>query len=88
MAIVVASYKCPGYDQSLFGKSLDRFIKAGGVIDQSTGACERERALAMNSATEKMLGDREAFCAETEAALASDTVLTQSLIVTGARRAP
>ncbi len=88
MAVVVASYKCPGYDDALFGKPLDTFIRRSGIIDQTTGACERERTLAMNAATEKMLTGREAFCTEVEAALASDTALAQALIEAGARKAP
>ncbi len=88
MAVVVASYKCPGYDRALFGKPLDIFIRATGTLDQSTGACERERALAMNAATERMLTNREAFCSEIVTALASDAMLNQALIEAGARKAP
>lgn len=88
MAVVVASYKCPAYDTALFGKPLDMFIRASGTLDQSTGACERERTLGMNAATERMLSGREAFCRSVEVALASDTLLAQALVEAGARKAP
>lgn len=88
MATIVASYKCPGYGRALFGKPRDTFVSRAEVIDQTTGACERERTLAMNAATEKMLTSREAFCKDVEAALASDAQLAQALIEAGARKAP
>lgn len=88
MAVVVASYKCPDYDRALFGKPRDTFVSRAAVIDQTTGACERERALAMNAATERMLTGRAAFCKDVEAALASDALLAQALVEAGARKAP
>lgn len=88
MAVIVASYKCPGYDRALFGEPRDIFVSRAGVIDQTTGACERERTLAMNAATEKMLTGREAFCRDVDAALASDPLLAQALVQAGARKAP
>jgi hypothetical protein len=88
MATIVATYKCPGYERALFGKPLDVFIRQGSVLDQSTGSCERERALAMSAATERMLASRETFCAEVETALASDAALAQALVQAGARKAP
>ena len=85
MAVIVASYKCPGFDRALFGAPRDTFIQRAEVIDQMTGACEPERTLAMNAATEKMLSGREAFCSEVEAALASDAKLAQALVQAGVR---
>jgi hypothetical protein len=88
MAVVVATYKCRDYERALFGKPLDRFIRSAAIIDQSTGACELERTLGMNAATERMLAGREAFCAAVEASLASDPSLAQALVEAGARKAP
>ncbi|MEZ5926065.1 MAG: hypothetical protein R3D57_16975 [Hyphomicrobiaceae bacterium] len=88
MAVVVASYKCSGFEHALFGKPLDIFIGKSGIIDQSTGACERERALATSAATDQMLAGREAFCTEIAARLASDPILAQALAASGARYTP
>lgn len=88
MAVVVASAKCPGYEQALYGAALDIFIRKTGLIDQTTGGCQRERMQAVNEATDRLLADRAAFCADVEAALASDASLAQALRAAGARTAP
>lgn len=88
MAIVVASAKCPGYEQALFGEALDVFIRKTGLIDQTTGGCLRERMQAVNQATDRLLADRAAFCSEAAAALASDAGLAQALREAGALNAP
>lgn len=88
MAIVVASAKCPGYAQALFGETLDVFIRKTRLIDQTTGGCLRERMQAVNQATDRLLSDRAAFCGDVEATLASDDGLAQALREAGARKAP
>lgn len=88
MAVVAASRACPGYAQALYGKALDVFMRHAAVIDQSTGGCGRERKLAATAADDRLLASPDAFCAEVEAALASDVTLAQALIEAGARMAP
>ena len=88
MAIIVASRAGPGYAHALYGKALDLFMKHATVIDQSTGGCGRERTLATTAADDRLLASPIAFCAEVEAALASDATLAQALIEAGVRMAP
>lgn len=88
MAVIVASRACPGYAHALYGKMLDIFMRRAAIIDQSTGGCGRDRQLATLDADNRLLASPEAFCAEVEATLASDTTLAQALIEAGARTAP
>ncbi len=88
MAAIVASRACPGFAHALYGQSLDIFMRRANVIDQSTGGCGRERLLATRAADQKLLASPETFCAEVEAALASDATLAQALVEAGARTAP
>lgn len=88
MAIIVASRACPGYAHALYSRTLDIFMRRAAVIDQSTGGCGRERKLATTAADAELLASPEAFCAEVEAALASDATLAQALVEAGVRTAP
>lgn len=81
---IVASFKCPGFRQAIFGDLATRFLSGAGIIDQTTGSCRPEIASNVETLSVEVLSDEKAYCDRAAATLAADAVLREAARKVGA----
>lgn len=83
--VIVGSYKCDGFRQAISGKAYTLFMSRSGIIDQTTGPCQREIAALVQSLSIESVKDRAGYCQAVAAALAADSQLAEVASRIGAR---
>ena len=85
MRVVVGSYKCDGFRQAITGKSYTVFMSRTGIIDQTTGPCQREISELVSTLSLEAVKGRAAYCASVTGALDADQKMNDVAVEVGAR---
>ena len=81
---IVASFKCPGFKQAIFGDRETRFMSDAGVVDQSTGSCRSEIAAEVEARSVEVLSGEAAYCAKAVLDLDANVILRDAARKVGA----
>jgi hypothetical protein len=81
---IVASFKCPGFKQALFGDAVTRFLSEAGIVDHSTGSCRSAIAGLIEAMSAEILSGEAAFCAKAMAELDASYSLRAAAAKAGA----